>query len=750
MSQERVSYPPLVSHGPNNKGAIIVVISYSLMFTTIVFGLLRTWTSYTRDRGLRWDDLVFSVAVVLIIPESILTERAVGQGLGQHISTIAPPNLVQYHKYIYQTQLLGILIQFLAKFAVVLLIEQIADDFATKKSSYLIKAAIGTWSLFSLFTIAFQCNIRQPWEFTRTNCAAGGKLYYLIITGTIATDCVLALYFIPVIWKLRLTRSIRLMISSFFSLRLVVCAVAIAYLAQFPAYLSSEDKTWYNTNPQILHQLVVNLSVITTGILGMRRFLWDLQTGRLAFVISEREIEMTSPAYDQTSSNPNQGRSRHTSATFSHRKEDNSRRRSATGSLNNPDDVRLRPIVRTSPNSLSFSRPSALRQIYGSRSINVCKSKFYDLLDSGSGAATTHTEIDKEKHAARRRILSHAFSDAALRDIEALVIENFAYLPFRSSVLRALATTPLMQWLGGQTARDNVTLVSYAIAQFEERAALEKKRQERNEIPPHKDLMHYLLNSADSKTGTRPTSAELKGDALSLIGAGADTVATTLSGALFYLCRNPPALLRVQSEVRSAFNALDEIHTGPKMDSCHYLHACIEETLRLSPPVAAILPREVMKGGVVVDGEYIPEGTVVGVPAYVVHHDKDAFPDPWSFVPERWIAGSHLHTTTTKDGTAVVLKEDVERARQAVCAFSLGSRGCIGKPVAYLELRIGLASLLWAYDFQETKGSEKGGGGDGLEEGRERVNEYQLFDCFGSDRDGPILSFRRRRDKMTY
>jgi hypothetical protein len=80
--------------------------------------------------------------------------------------------------------------------------------------------------------------------------------------------------------------------------------------------------------------------------------------------------------------------------------------------------------VRTSPNSLSFSSPKALHQIYGSRAVNVCKSQFYVILDSGSGGSTTHTEIDKEKHAARRRILSHAFSESALREAETFVFAN--------------------------------------------------------------------------------------------------------------------------------------------------------------------------------------------------------------------------------------------------------------------------------------------------------------------------------------
>ena len=43
------------------------------------------------------------------------------------------------------------------------------------------------------------------------------------------------------------------------------------------------------------------------------------------------------------------------------------------------------------------------------------------MLDGGS---TTHTEIDNEKHSARRRVLSHAFSDAALRAAEEYVVSN--------------------------------------------------------------------------------------------------------------------------------------------------------------------------------------------------------------------------------------------------------------------------------------------------------------------------------------
>lgn len=292
-----------------------------------------------------------------------------------------------------------------------------------------------------------------------------------------------------------------------------------------------------------------------------------------------------------------------------------------------------------------------------------------------------------------------------------------------------------MQWLCGQTARDNAALVDYALLQLKERIALEAQRQQAKDDSAHRDLMHYLLNNTDPKMGIAPTRAELEGDSISLIGAGADTVATVLSGILFYLSRYPSSLGLATSEVRRAFQSLAEIQSGPQMNSCIYLNACIEETLRLSPAVAAQLPREVMKGGIVIDGNYVPEGTVVGVSAYVVHHDKEAFPEPWRFRPERWIVGSG----SNGNGEGVS-RADVSRAREAMCPFSLGKRGCVGKTLAYIEMRIVLATLLWSYDLEEVLDLEKV---KDVEEGRARVDEFQLYDCFGSDRDGPILRFRQ-------
>ena len=106
---------------------------------------------------------------------------------------------------------------------------------------------------------------------------------------------------------------------------------------------------------------------------------------------------------------------------------------------------------------------------------------------------------------------------------------------------------------------------------------------------------------------------ELWGESNLLIIAGSDTTSTALSGALFYLAYNPAALQKVCKEVREAFYDVEEIVTGSKLSGCCFLRACIDETMRMTPPVAGALPRQILTGGIDIDGLHIPAGVDVGV-----------------------------------------------------------------------------------------------------------------------------------------
>jgi cytochrome P450 len=75
------------------------------------------------------------------------------------------------------------------------------------------------------------------------------------------------------------------------------------------------------------------------------------------------------------------------------------------------------PFVRIGPNRLSINSNTAIKQIYGFRS-NVKKSTNYNVFPANYNAPSVHTAIDKIVHARKRRILSHGFSDNAMRELE--------------------------------------------------------------------------------------------------------------------------------------------------------------------------------------------------------------------------------------------------------------------------------------------------------------------------------------------
>lgn len=93
-----------------------------------------------------------------------------------------------------------------------------------------------------------------------------------------------------------------------------------------------------------------------------------------------------------------------------------------------------------------------------------------------------------------------------------------------------------------------------------------------------------------------------------LLVAGSETVATLLSGATYYLLRNPSILKRLQDEVRSAFNTENDINLESVGNSAHlpYMEAVLTESLRLYPPVPASLLRMTGPEGDVIDGNFIP------------------------------------------------------------------------------------------------------------------------------------------------
>jgi len=80
-------------------------------------------------------------------------------------------------------------------------------------------------------------------------------------------------------------------------------------------------------------------------------------------------------------------------------------------------------VVRFGPNSLSINSNTALKAIYGHK-VNVKKSQFYSVFPPTKDTFNTHSSIDKSSHARKRRVLSHAFSDNAIKSMEKYILGN--------------------------------------------------------------------------------------------------------------------------------------------------------------------------------------------------------------------------------------------------------------------------------------------------------------------------------------
>lgn len=174
-----------------------------------------------------------------------------------------------------------------------------------------------------------------------------------------------------------------------------------------------------------------------------------------------------------------------------------------------------------------------------------------------------------------------------------------------------------------------------------------------------------------------------------LMVAGSEMTATVLSGVTYQLLKNPDVLNKLITEIRSTFANSHEI-TMLSVNHLEYQLAVLYEALRIMPPTAAGLVRVVPSGGEVVGGHFVPGGTKVSVASWAANRSPLNFRDPESFIPERWLGDVRY----------------VKDRREVSQPFNIGPRGCIGRNLAYAEMRIVLARVLFEFDLELMESSK--------------------------------------------
>ncbi|CCF42007.1 cytochrome P450 ClCP1 [Colletotrichum higginsianum] len=196
---------------------------------------------------------------------------------------------------------------------------------------------------------------------------------------------------------------------------------------------------------------------------------------------------------------------------------------------------------------------------------------------------------------------------------------------------------------------------------------------------PRPDLMEGLLRK---KSEWNLSLEELEANASILIVAGSETTATLLSGVTYLLLKNPEKMAALVREVRTAFRSEDDINLT-SVTGLPYMLACLNEALRMYPPAPIGLPRTTPEGGATVLGEFIPEKTTVVIYHWAMYHNERNFKNPFLFHPERFLGDP----------------EYASDRREALQPFQVGPRKCLGRNLAYAEMKTILARLLWKFDL---------------------------------------------------
>lgn len=401
------------------------------------------------------------------------------------------------------------------------------------------------------------------------------------------------------------------------------------------------------------------------------------------------------------------------------------------------------PVVRLAPNELTFTSPSALREIYGSRGgKQMPPQPTLGGHDQKMFGATSLVWLESHaEHLRHRKILATSFSDASLKaqepivlGYEALLVKqlreraargevvdlwawfNFLtfdvigdltfgepfdcvkdgrfhpWISFIFSNLTNMMYAQMMATLGplGSALELLVPKRVWAEAISHARATRDKvdRRLARSKTTARSDFLSGFEHRIGRPDGL--SAAELYADANVFIMAGSETSATLLAVAAYFLLRSPDKLARLRDEVRGAFprGEADVTFASVGPGCLPYLLAVVNECLRIHPALPAGINRVVPQGGAVVDGRPVAAGTVLQVPHWAAYHAEANFADPWLFVPERWLPEGERPA-----------RYDADR-RDVFQPFSFGQRNCIGRSLAYVEVKTALSRLLVAFDME--------------------------------------------------
>lgn len=192
------------------------------------------------------------------------------------------------------------------------------------------------------------------------------------------------------------------------------------------------------------------------------------------------------------------------------------------------------------------------------------------------------------------------------------------------------------------------------------------------------DLVSLLLHQ-----GLITSTDKLIDQSFTILGAGHDTVASTLSLAMYFLSKHPEKQKALRSEIGSNLPSNPLPKDLERLETLPYLNAVITETLRLHP-IIPYTPR-ITTAPTKIGDHILPTGTTLMRGRVAIQRSPEIWPhDPSAFYPERWIADAN--------GGA--------KDRLAFLGFGAGPRSCIGEKFARAEIGCLVVEILRKFEVE--------------------------------------------------
>jgi len=303
------------------------------------------------------------------------------------------------------------------------------------------------------------------------------------------------------------------------------------------------------------------------------------------------------------------------------------------------------------------------------------------ILEPASGPSSV-LFLDETEHLARRRLLGPSFQSTTVQSysglIETLARDEFDSWPLGEPIalhprFRSLTTDVMLRIVLGEDELGTWDDLKTDLLEIRHDASRQQARVWLSQIVAHarRSGATRILAALLNDSGPAATDDAVVDELLALLVAGQETTAGTLAWAAEHLCRD--AVLQSRLRVASADEHDEDFD------------AFISELLRARPVLQWSMRK--LTRPMTLGSWLLPEGTVLAVSIYLVHHDPDVFPDPDCFLADRFVG------------------EQPSRAHSFI-AFGGGTRRCLGSRLATLEIRTVLAQLLQRFVLQPPLGHE--------------------------------------------